>query len=94
MNNIIKVGDPMPGQHGIRTRKRWSYKHCCFDHEMFADATKYLPRDFDMCDVKVQQEANKIFSAWHTGNGWDGRKLLPEHVVTKWRRKEDIYLNN
>lgn len=91
---IIKVGMPLPGQHGLKTPKRWRYKHCTYDDEMFADATKYLPRDYDICDVKVQQEASKIFSAWHTGVGWDGHKLLSDYVVTKWRRKEEIYLNN
>lgn len=90
----LKVGAIMPGQHGIKTPKRWRYKNVVYDSERFADATKYLPKDYDICDLKVQQEAGKIFSGWHTGTGWDGRKLLKDYTVTHWRRREEIYLND
>lgn len=82
-NEIRKVGriydDP---------DRAFSYINIYFDNEKWADASKFLPGDFDLCYCKVKGES-RILPGWHTGFSWDGSKIKPSHEILYWKLNYD-----
>jgi hypothetical protein len=79
MISVIKVGQTL--EHG----KKVTYKDFKYDYGGWADSSKYLPGDYDLCFLKTEE---KTLPGWHTGISWDGLNV-PENLVVKyWKRKE------
>jgi hypothetical protein len=58
--------------------------------EGWADAKKYLPQHYDLCQLKLTNE--KYVSGWWTGTSWDGLRFneLDSDKVIAWKRiRED-----
>lgn len=69
--------------------KRFSYIHVNYDKNGWADATKYLPANYDLVLLKL--ENGKFCNGWLNVNTWDGLHLKPTDKVLYWRRKlEDV----
>ena len=83
-NNLIrKVGrcyeDP---------KNPFNYMKVKFDDDKWADASKFLPGDFDLCYCKIRDE-KKILPGWHTGFCWDGSNIKPKHEILFWKLNYD-----
>ncbi len=84
---MIKVGLPShykTSESGRQVIVKYTYKDIDFDARGWADATKFIPKDFDLVSFRLQD--GKYICGWHTGTGWDGYKLKDEDVILKWRR--------
>lgn len=57
-----------------------------FDSNKWADSSRFLPRDFDLCYCK-NTETN--LAGWHTGTSWDGLNIKPEYKVLFWKLNYD-----
>ena len=86
---MIRVGHKIQG----KDYRFFTYPMCEYDHQGFADATKYLPVDFDLCLLECEKDDLKFnVYGWHTGSGWDGFRYNGEKVL-RWKKKhssEDI----
>ena len=49
---------------------------------------EYLPRDFDLCMVKLKGKIRE-YSAWCVGNRWYGLRLEHGDKVTQWKRTKE-----
>lgn len=67
-----------------------SYPKCEYDSEGFADVTKYLPVEFDLCLLKIEGKQKKILG-WMQTSSWDGLLFRYGYKVTHWKRKVDDY---
>lgn len=76
---VKKVGK----QYGKRKRP-FSYHDVEFDENKWADASKYLPIDFDLCHCRVKDH-DKTRSGWYTGHQWDGIKIRDTDTVLFWK---------
>lgn len=63
------------------------YKSIKFDADKWADASEYLPMEFDLCYLKTNE---RTFSGWHTGFCWDGLKIKPRENVLFWKLNYDM----
>lgn len=77
---MIRVGCKKPGGGYV-----YSYTDVDFDKNGWADATKYLPDEFDLCYLRTDS-GMKI--GWFCGNGWDGKTVEKWDVITKWKRNK------
>ncbi len=53
----------------------------------WADASKYLPQEFDLCHCKTK---DRTLPGWYTGISWDGLNLKPQTEVLFWKLNYDI----
>ena len=65
----------------------YSYKDVHYDLEGWAEASKYLPEDYDL--VYLKTENKKVIPGWSIGKSWDGLRLKPEHKISHWKRKPE-----
>lgn len=70
----------------IGSKHRFSYSQVKYDDFGWAEAEVYLPLDYDL--VEVKNEENKVNSAWVIGIEWDGYRLKNNTKVTHWRRTD------
>lgn len=68
--------------------RAFSYINVNFDEEKWADSSKFLPGDYDLCYCKIKNQ-KKILPGWHTGISWDGSKIKREHEVIFWKLNYD-----
>ncbi len=66
----------------------FSYLKVRFDEDKWADASCYLPKDFDLCYCKIEN-IRHICAGWHNGNIWDGVFIKPEHKIEYWKLNYD-----
>lgn len=91
----MKKREPRINYQGIRKvgrfyenpNKPFIYKDVIFDEDDWADASKYLPLDYDLCYCKGK---HGTLSGWHNGNTWDGSKITPDFEVLYWRMNYDV----
>lgn len=57
-----------------------------YDVEGWADASKYLPSEFDLCELKTDIKSD---SGWHTGQVWDGLNIKENTKVLYWKRLKE-----
>ncbi len=69
---MIKVG-----------RKYATYKDVKYDSDKWADASLYLPADFDICSLKTEAGFSK--RGWHTGTQWDGAAITDKDKIKYWK---------
>lgn len=56
------------------------------DKEGWIDCQKYLPKEYDLCLLQLE---DKTKTGWHTGTTWDGLKLKESDTVLSWKRIKD-----
>lgn len=81
LSGIRKVG-----KHYEDPKNSFNYIKVKFDEGKWADASKYLPADFDLCYCKTH---DRIVSGWHTGTCWDGLNMKPEYKILYWKLNYD-----
>lgn len=65
----------------------WTYKDVKYDEDGWADANKYLPADYDLVYLKIEDQP--CVCGWSAGNSWDGLQVKKEDKVLFWKRKFD-----
>lgn len=83
------MGRPIPESHkvGAKNQKKFMYRDVFFDVNGWAKSTDYLPLDYDL--VYVMTDNGRSYSAWHTGQEWDGTKINPDMKIVAWRRNDE-----
>lgn len=72
----------------VGSHKSKIYSKVEYDNNGFADADKYLPADYDLCEIKVEGK-KKPLKGWHCSS-WDGLNLEKNMKVISWRRTREI----
>ncbi len=54
------------------------------DKDGYADASKYLPVEYDLMFLKI--DGKSVRSGWWNGNRWDGLNVNPDDNVLYWKR--------
>lgn len=78
---MIKVGSK------YEKDKLYTYRSVKFDCDGWADSSKFLPGDYDLCFMKIS--SSKTIPGWYTGVSWDGLNFKDNMIVTHWKRKEE-----
>jgi len=81
LNDIKKVG-----KHYEDPKNPFSYGKVKYDEDNWADSSRFLPADFDLCYCKTK---DKVISGWHSNNSWDGLKMKPDYKVLYWKLNYD-----
>ncbi len=76
--DYIKVGEK---------ERKFAYRDIKFDPDGWADATKFLPADYDLMYLKIKNK--KSAAGWSVGSKWDGLKLAPEDEILYWKKKAE-----
>lgn len=77
-------------QVGVIYPRKFRYKDVKTDLDGWADATKYLPQDYDLLFLKVHRHGmTHIISGWYQETKWFGVKLRKYDSVVQWKRKPD-----
>lgn len=63
------------------------YDEVEYDDDEWVDASRYMPADFDMMNLKVR-DRERIMPGWATGKKWDGLNIKPDYQVLYWKRQE------
>lgn len=87
MSYPIIVGKLKPDPSQRKARSCYAYSDVKFNNEGWADAIKFLPKEFDLCDLKT--ETGKIFRGWYSGQSWDGINVKPKCNIKFWKRHEE-----
>ena len=59
------------------------YNRVVSDDDGWADASKFLPADYDLCEI-MTDEGKK--NGWCHGRSWDGYKIEQGDKIISWRR--------
>lgn len=73
---MIKVGVDKIAYHNLK-----------YDANGWADASKYLPKDYDLVWMKIEHKRNK--SGWINGKEWNAIGLKDSDVVLYWKRRRE-----
>ena len=75
------------GRYYPECKKEFNYNEVHYK-DGWADAKKYLPRDFDLVALKLKSGITRM--GWSNGNTWDGAKLTDAEKpdVLYWKKKE------
>jgi len=68
-----------------------TYKDIPSDLKGWIDSKNYLPKAFDLVQLKIVRSGVDLenpIAGWWTGSGWDGRKYKEGDAVKCWRQKE------
>ena len=60
------------------------YSDCEMDSSGFCDPAKFMPANFDLCDLL--KSTNKVVPGWWNGICWDGHRVANSDTITKWRK--------
>lgn len=82
---MIRVGRDVFSTNKGRVVKV-QYKDCVYDKNMWADASKFLPNEYDLVSLKLK--SGKIISGWFSLNQWEGLRLQPSDEVLFWKKNE------
>lgn len=63
------------------------YRHVTYDEDGWADASKWLPADYDLVFMKT--ERGPTLPGWSYGNGFEGMRLKSTDKVLYWKHKPD-----
>ena len=89
----IQVGDikEKTGSIDEKTGKRrkspvfYSYQDVEYDIDGWADASRFLPEDFDLVYMRLKRD--KSIPGWFNGSSWTGLRLKSDDKVVFWKRK-------
>jgi hypothetical protein len=83
MSNIKRVVlSYMP--KGASRERLVKYVDVPLDKDGYADASEYLPVEYDLMYLKI--EGKGIKPGWWNGNRWDGLNIKPDDKVLYWKR--------
>ncbi len=68
--------------------RAFAYIDIKYEPEKWADSSKYLPAEFDLCYCKIKNR-NLSLPGWYTGISWDGLNIKPEYEVLFWKLNYD-----
>lgn len=80
----IQVGKEYTKKRDGIHRPKLTYAKVPNDGNGWVDASQFLPADFDLVTMKIDDANYK--SGWFQGRSWDGYKYEPGEVVTHWKR--------
>lgn len=60
------------------------YNDVKYDPDEWVKADEYLPREFDLCKLKLKEGRDKM--GWWCGNGWEGMRISHKDEVLFWKR--------
>lgn len=89
MNKAIDIVEEIPAKVGkwyYNLGREFAYGDVEFDSNKWADSSKFLPKDFDLCYCKMKE---KTLPGWFTGTSWDGLNIKPESKVLSWKLNYD-----
>ncbi len=68
----------------MESNRKLSYEAVPKDENGWVNAKEYIPRDFDMCSLKIKDRKTK--SGWAIGNKWDGLNIRPKDEILYWKK--------
>ena len=68
-------------------KRAFAYMDVQYDNGKWADSSKFLPADFDLCHCKGKY---KVIPGWHTGSSWDGLNMSPDFEVLFWKMNYNL----
>lgn len=79
-----------PAQNG-KDPVYFSYKDIVYEKDGWADASKYLPAECDLCSLIIEGMENPI-SGWIIGKCWDSARFegLRKPNVIFWKQRREI----
>lgn len=81
---MIRVGrDKIQTETKIR---KAIYNDCSYDADGWADASKFLPLEYDLVLMKIKDKKTQI--GWVSFNQWDGLKFGKTDEVLYWKKKD------
>lgn len=85
---MIKVGNDCLENGKYR---KYSYKDVVFDKDGWADASMYLPKDYDLVHMKLKRDnvENKILPGWIFCRTWRGLNLRIQDRIIAWKIKPE-----
>jgi hypothetical protein len=83
---MIKVGITKITPKDKKKRKA-TYSDVEFDDDGWADASKYLPENYDLVRFKT---ANATYNGWSRGRKWDGLRVEGQQEVLYWKRQVNV----
>lgn len=78
---MIKVGYPIEKD----SKKKYTYRDCEYDADMWSDAKKFIPADFDLCFLKTKEGKTKM--GWASAYNWDGLHVNDKDEVVAWKKE-------
>lgn len=81
---MLKVGRDVVVDKKSGKERKAQYRDVQFDPGGWTDATKFLPCDFDLVNVKTK--GKKTTAAWSNGNKWDGLRVEDQDEILYWSR--------
>lgn len=89
MNKIHELIDELPAKVGKYYKsigREVVYGDVEYDSHKWADSSKFLPRDYDLCYCKMEKQT---LAGWYTGVSWDGLNVKPDDEVFSWKLNYD-----
>lgn len=87
MSHPIVVGKLKSDLSSRSPSPYYSYADVEFNETGWADASKYLPKEFDLCLLK--RDDSKIFKGWHSFSRWDGLNIKQKDNIKFWKKLEE-----
>jgi len=84
---MMKVGIDLIFDEKKGKERKISYDDVECDGDEWVDASRYMPADFDIMNLKVKNR-ERIMPGWANGKKWDGLNLTPENLVLYWQRQK------
>ncbi len=85
---IIQVGKVKEYKGNYKPNILYSYRDVNYDLDEWADANKYLPKEYDLCLLKT--DIGRTINGWHNGTSWDGLRLKDGEKIKFWQKKREI----
>ncbi len=81
---MMKVGKDVIYDHKKRKKRSFLYDDVEYDNDKWADATKYLPADYDLMYLKIEGRWRPL-TGWSVGKKWDGLDINSNFKITHWK---------
>jgi len=81
---MFKVGKDVIYDHKKRKKRNFLYDDVIYDNDQWADAKKYLPADYDLLYLKIENHP-RILPGWSVGKKWDGLDIKQDYKITHWK---------
>lgn len=84
-----------PTYHGVHKVSMYhngndfTYQKVPVDADGWADATKYLPIDYDLCQLMVEGYRRPV-RGWAVGIRWEGFRIKDGDKVICWKRCKEM----
>ena len=81
--DIYKDGKLVVDAKGLAKQKKFSYVEVEYDFDGWADASRFMPNDYDLCCCKLEKGTKM---GWAHGLDWEGYKIKPEDRILYWKK--------